>query len=317
MANRARMRSCVARMDRAMNAILASLTCGICQIATLALLAPFLTDLTWATEALLNGRAVPAPGGRWRQLWGGWRQFHRIPPIDWLAFCIVLLVLLVLPLATTTQGFGFLSEPFLCGILLIAASAPLWPCALSNAPTYDIQERLRFGFERVGRDLLLIVPLLALSGALIAVGLPGAGTLSGLLQQRQIQPAPALMGGLVFLACALLLLLAQRMLNTSWHDTVIASSVGRHRASLRYRQDLSTCAWALLLSDLIWPDSVAVAPAPWGFILGLWCLAAPIKLGLVMVACAIWRSLKPVPPERLAFVLAGGAILLVLAGRLS
>ncbi|GBQ09476.1 hypothetical protein [Swaminathania salitolerans] len=293
-----------------------SLLTSIGQLILLALLAPFLTDLDRGASAVLGGEKAPPPGWRWRQIRAGWRQGGPLPPVAWLGFCLTLPVLSGLPLARANTLFGFLSEPALCGVMLIAAAAPCWIHALTGMPTRALTRTLHDGLARRGRTLLLLVPLLTLSGTLIAVGLPGAGTLTGLLQQRQLQPAPALMGGLVFIAAALILSLDGLFLDDRWHEVLIARTTGRHRSVLRIHHDLLRCGWTLMIADLLWPGSIAVGDTSTRHDLLLWSLVAPVKLAVVTGFVALARLLRPLPPTRLALVLAGGAILLTLAGRI-
>ncbi|WP_122050620.1 hypothetical protein [Asaia bogorensis] len=287
------------------------------QILSLALLAPFLTDLQCIVERIMAGRHGPWPGWRWRQLRGGWRQNTPISSLSWMGLCATLLAGLSLPFASTQIPFHFLSEPLACGLLLIISSATVWAQALTHAPTRMIQLRLTSSVGALGHDLLFLVSLLTLTGTLITVGLPGSATITGLLQQRLLQPAPALMGGLVFIAGALLLILNRRLLSQSWHEMLISGAEGRHRSLLRYQHDLSAMCWYLLVADLIWPDSIATATTPPGQLALLWCLAAPVKLGLLVILATAWRMIRPLPSARLALVLSGAAILLVVAGRLA
>ncbi|RUT26332.1 hypothetical protein C0V97_06275 [Asaia sp. W19] len=298
-------------------AFLLALLITVAQMVTIALLAPFLTDLECLTGNLLAGRSGVLPGWRWRQIRAGWRKRGAIPALSRLSLCSVLLAMTGIPLASTRLLFGFLSEPLACGVLLILASGCLWAQTVNAAPTPMIALRLRAALGRLGHDLMFLVPLLALTGTLITVGLPGAGTLLGLLQQRLLQPAPALMGGLVFMAAAILLILNRRFLSQSWNEDLIAGAQGRHRSLMRYRHDLSVCCWYLLVADLVWPDSLATSNATIGHLALLWCVAAPLKLTLLVCLAAAWRAIRPLPSGRLALVLSGAAILLVLAGRLS
>ncbi|GBQ87943.1 hypothetical protein [Asaia krungthepensis] len=287
------------------------------QLATLAFLAPFLTDLEAMVDAFCSGRAGPLPGWRWRQIRMGWHQRANIPPLSWMSLCATILPAFGIPLASTLSLFRFLSEPLACGVCLIFSCALVWAQALNDAPTRLLQLHLTDSLSHVGRDLLFLVPLLALTGTLITVGLPGAGALSDLLQQRLLQPAPALLGGLVFIAVALLLILNRRFLCQSWQERLIAGATGRHRSLLRFRHDFSAICWYLLVADLIWPDSVATASASIRHLLVLWCLAAPLKLACLVAVVTGWRGIRPLPSARLALVLSGAAILLVLAGRLA
>ncbi|GBR05998.1 hypothetical protein HW511_00995 [Asaia siamensis] len=287
------------------------------QIACLSVIAPFLTDLEHSLQGLGAGRSSIAPGWRWRQIRRGWAQRRAVPALSWLGLCAVFLAMTGIPYASARSLFGFLSEPLACGVLLILSCLPAWMQALQKPPTRLIALRLRSSVGQLGRDLLFLVPLLALTGTLITIGLPGAGTLIGLLQQRLLQPAPTLIGGLVFVAAALLLVLNRRFLSDSWHEELIASAEGRHRALLRYSHDLSACCWYLLIADLVWPDSIAAGTRPLGTLVVLWCVAAPAKLALVVALAAGWRACRPLPASRLALVLSGAAILLVLAGRLA
>ncbi|GAB6853149.1 hypothetical protein [Asaia astilbis] len=293
----------------------ALVTLGQCLF--LMLMAPLLTDIEHGIEGLIGGRTGVFPGWRWRQIASGWKRQGAIPAASWLCVCPVLLAATGIPLASTGTMFGFLSEPLACGILLIVSCVPVWIQARQAAPTRMIARRLHTALSELSHDLLFILPLLALTGTLITVGLPGAGTLIGLLQQRLVQPAPALLGGLVFLALALLLVLNRHFLSSSLHDDLIAATEGRHRALLRYRHDLSASCWYLLIADLVWPDLIAVGPTGLGHLALLWCVVAPAKLALVVVLGVGWRIARPLPSARLAFVLTGAAILLVLAGRLT
>lgn len=294
---------------------------GLCvmvvQIATLAMLAPFLTDLEGVLEGLCAGRHGPWPGWRWRQIRIGWRERDTIPALSWLALCATGLVCLGLPFASTLSPFGFLSEPLASGVLLILSCVPVWVQARERAPTRLGALRSRALLGATGQDLMFLVPLLALTGTLITIGLPGAATLDGLLQQRLLQPAPALLGGLVFIATALLLILNRSFLSRSCHESLIAGAMAKHRSLLRYRHDLSTLCWYLLIADLIWPDSVAAANASASRMALLWCIAGPLKLAILVVLATAWRVLRPLPSARFALVLSGAAILLVLAGRIA
>lgn len=287
------------------------------QMLCLAVIAPFLTDLERGLQGLGAGCSGIAPGWRWRQIRRGWAQRRPVPALCWLGLCAVFLAMTGIPYANARSLFGFLSEPLACGVLLILSCMPAWVQALQKLPTRLIALRLRASLGSLGRDLLFLVPLLALTGTLITIGLPGAGTLVGLLQQRLLQPAPTLIGGLVFIAAALLLVLNRRFLSDSWHEELIASAEGRHRALLRYSHDLSACCWYLLIADLVWPDSIAAGTRPLGTLIVLWCIAAPAKLALMVTLAAGWRACRPMPAARLALVLSGAAILLVLAGRLA
>jgi len=296
-------------------AITLAITLG--QMLCLAIIAPFLTDLEQGLQGLGAGRNGTAPGWRWRHLYRGWQRYSRIPALSWFGLCAVWLAMAGLPLASAHSLFSFLSEPLACGVLLILSCIPAWIMALQSAPTRLIALRVRASMSWLGRDLLFLVPLLALTGTLISIGLPGAGTLTGLLQQRVLQPVPALLGGLVFVAAALLLVLSRRFLCDNWHEELIASTTGRHRALLRYSHDLSACCWYLLIADLVWPDSVDTGTHPPGGLIMLWCIAAPAKLAFMAALATGWRACRPLPAARLALVLSGAAILLVLAGRLA
>jgi len=300
-----------------MTSLLLQLCLMLGQLLTLALLAPFLTDLETMISGLMAGRHGPLPGWRWRQLRMGWGQSRAIPALTWFGLCAVLLASMGIPLATTQIPFHFLSEPLVCGVLLILSCATVWTQALTLAPTRMTELRLKRSLGAAGQDLLFLVPLLALTGTLITVGLPGSATITGLLQQRMLQPSPALLGGLVFIATALLLVLNPRFLSQAWHEELIAGTEGRHRSLLRYRHDLTALCWYLLIADLIWPDAIATNNATTGHMALLWFVAAPARLGVLVILVSSWRALRPLPSSRLALVLSGGAILLVLAGRLT
>jgi len=289
----------------------------LAQIVTVALLAPFLTDLECIVENTMAGRPGPWPGRRWRQLRAGWRQNTAISSLSWMGLCATTLAGLSIPFASTQIPLHFLSEPLACGVLLIVASISVCIQALAHSPTRLLRLRLTSSLGALGHDLLFLIPLLALTGTLITVGLPGSATLVALLQQRLLQPSPALLGGLVFIAGAILLILNRRLLSDSWHERLISATEGRHRSLLRYQHDLSALCWYLLMADLIWPDSIATAAATPGHLLLLWCLAAPAKLGFLVVFATAWRVIRPLPSAMLALVLTGAAILLVVAGRLA
>lgn len=294
---------------------------GLCitlaQLATLAVIAPFLTDLECAMEALFTGRHGPRPGWRWRQIRTGWHHPGVVPASGWMALCATGLACLGVPYASTFSAFGFLSEPLACGILLILSCVPVWAQAQSQAPTRMIKLRNCATLAALGQDLIFLVPLLALTGTLITIGLPGSATLDGLLQQRLLQPAPALLGGLVFVATAVLLILNRGFLSHAVHEGLSAGAEGRHRSLLRYRHDLSCLCWYLLVADLVWPDSIATVTSSFGHLAMLWCVAAPAKLAVLVILATGWRVLRPLPSARLALVLSGAAILLVLAGRIA
>lgn len=297
-----------------MSFLLATLA-ELAQLVLLLLLAPFLTDLSAMLFARLAGRAMPPLGARWRQLRRNWRTLRPVPPLAWLSLLATGMVLAALPLGTARTNFSILSDPLALGMLLIAARLPVWFLVVVNRQDARRDHQARHLVAQDMRAVALLLPLLALSDALMAIGLPGAGNIAGLVRDMPIQPAPALTGALVFVAAALLAILQNSLLPPERFETLIPEAEGRARAVLRYGHDLTACGWILLLADLAWPESIAGESAGTRALLTSWLLTAPLRLLGVATLAATWRALAPPHPLRAALTLAGAATLLVLAGR--
>ena len=101
------------------------------------------------------------------------------------------------------------------------------------------------------------------------------------------------------------------------HATGILMHNAKAAADLRRQTTIPVFDLPLPFADLVWPDSIATATSSFGHLALLWCVAAPAKLAVLVVLATGWRVLRPLPSARLALVLSGAAILLVLAGRIA
>jgi hypothetical protein len=288
----------------------------LAQLGILLALAPLLTDGSDWIEARLAGRRSAPLGSRWRMLRDGFAGPGPVAPEAWFALVLAVAALAMLPLATVGGLAAPLADPLAVGFLLLGARAPVW--LMASRPGEGLRRDRAAG--RVAaedwRSVMAIVPLLVLAGALVSIGLPGASGLAGLAREVRLQPAPGLGGALAFAALALLAVLSGGLLSDARFERLIPEESGRTRAVLRLGQDMAACGWLLLLADLAAPGLIA---GEWGASVSrsLVCwIAAPLKLVAASGLAAVARTVLGLDGWGQAALLAGAAILLVLAGRL-
>ncbi|AQS88857.1 hypothetical protein NCH01_02660 [Neoasaia chiangmaiensis] len=294
--------------------VLAALAAEVAQIVLLLLAAPLWVDVMQAVGAWMGGERAAPFGTRWREIIAGWRRGDAVGFFAWATLVPAMAATAILPLGTVHTLLACLADPLAIGLMLLATRLPLWV----RVPSDVVLRRnilARLAVSREWQTTLMLVPLLALTSALLAIGLPGVDGLAGLVRDMRAQPVSALTGALVFAALGILLVVQGRLLSAEEFDTLAPSAEGRERAVLRYGHDVASGCWLLLMADLAMPGLMGNG-ARLSMTMTGWAVA-PLRLAAVAALVAVVRGLAPRAPSRHAAIFAGAAVLLVLAGRLS
>lgn len=274
------------------------------------LCAPLMGAWGQHVEDYLSGRRPVPLAARWQQMRADWHRGGCVTAGPRLALGLAIVATAMIPLATVETPFVILADPLAIGLMLLTVQGTLW---LRDAPARWRHERQAVRRSRsIMRRALFVVPVLVLASAMIVIGLPGANGLAGLAVNLHSQPVRALTGGLVFTALGLLALVSPLMTTRDGAPR----PAGRDRAVSALAQDVAACGWAMLVGDLLVPGWLATWPTEgWAHFSMAW-LTVPVRLALVAMLAALFRTRREDQVERSALALVAVGLVIVLAGRL-
>lgn len=254
--------------------------------------APLLHDLSLALNRLLTGRSFKAGEARWPSLIRNWRRSGTmsVPPI--LSLISSSVAIAIIPFFTLRNAVSAISIPMMSGLLLCLAILPTWSASSRQGPGSGSIKQIETQFTRSIRFVVIVLPLLAITGLVVATGYPSPTepavetlTLNNGAHER-------LTASVICVGLVLLMTMAEGTLLPGMQETLLHAQSGRDRALLRLSHDLNLAGWSLLAASLILPQNVLSdghlsLSAFWGILCG-----ALIRVACIVALLTIWRHVS-------------------------
>ncbi|MEE8657835.1 hypothetical protein CGLAMM_04410 [Acetobacteraceae bacterium EV16G] len=280
------------------------------------LCAPVFYDIFRVMSRVLAGRHPFGDECRWHQIARNWRhQGHiSLPPL--LAIFSNSLAVAILPFFTLRHAFPAIGVPMTAGLLLCAALLPTWYVATQRGPGAPPIKQAEAQFLSSVRFVVIILPLLAITGLIIAIGFPYPTDPGDHALTHPDGFDTPLAGSVFCLGWVLIMSMIDGPVPPDTQDLLLHAQPGRDRAIFKFSHDLNRFGWCLLASNLIYPSGFCMMQS--NFMTAMTALILRPLAGVcaVITIMAIWRVInhKPRLWPRIALICV--AMLTILSGRM-
>lgn len=278
--------------------------------------APLLHDFFCVISRFLAGRHPFGVESRWHQITRNWRHQGLVsfPPL--LAVLSNSLAVAILPFFTLKYAFPAIGVPMTAGLLLCAALLPTWYVATQQGPGAPPMRQAEAQFMNSVRFVVIILPLLAVTGLIIAVGFPYPLESSDHIAIRLDHFHLPLAGSVFCLGWVLIITMIDGPIPPGTQDHLLHAQPGRDRALFKFSHDLNRFGWCFLASNLIYPLDFSIAHSSLMTALTQIVLRPIACVCAIIVVMAIWRTANQKPSLWPRIALICVAMLTVLSGRM-